>query len=44
VKRFEPTLSVGAAVAVAPNAQATRNGTVLRNGEKKMLIGSDLAR
>ena len=42
VKRFEPTLSVGAAVAVAPNPQATTTATTIRNGVGKTLIG-DLA-
>src|SRR5438270_893216 len=39
VKRFEPTLSVGAAVAVAPNPQATTTATTIRNGVGKTLIG-----
>src|SRR3982074_3095919 len=43
VKRFEPTLSVGAAVAVAPSPQATTTATTIRNGLGKTLMG-DLAR
>jgi hypothetical protein len=38
VKRFEPTFSVGAAIAVAPKAQAT-NAATLRNGVEEILIG-----
>jgi hypothetical protein len=43
VKRVEPTLSVGAAVAVMPMEQATTTAAALRNGVGSILIGRYLA-
>ena len=43
VKRFDPTLSVGAAVAVMPMEQATTTAAAHGNGVRSILIGRYLA-
>src|SRR5450631_70815 len=43
VKRLEPTLKVGAAVAAAASDHASKNASAVRSGMKKTLMAGDFA-